>query len=69
LPFAGQFRRLKSVHVGHAYIEEDHCKIPVEEKPEGLLAGPRPDEILAEVFENGLKGDKVCLLIIDEKDI
>jgi hypothetical protein len=67
LPFADKFRRLESVHVGHADIEQDHREILPEEKSESLLAGFRPDEILAEVFEDGLEGDKIFLSVIHKK--
>jgi hypothetical protein len=38
LPFPDKFGRLKSIHVRHADIQEDHSKVPVEEQPEGFLA-------------------------------
>jgi hypothetical protein len=68
LSFADEFRRLESVHVGHADIEQDHREILPEEKSEGLLAGSRPNEILAEVFEDGLEGNKIFLSVIHKKD-
>jgi len=39
-----------------------------EEKSESLLAGFCPDEILAEVFEDGLEGHKIFLSVIHKKD-
>ena len=63
-----EFRGLESIHVGHADIEEDHRKIPVEKEPQRFLARTRSDEVLSKIFQDRFKGVEIVGAVIHEQD-
>src|SRR5688572_28484102 len=68
-PFADQRRSLEAVHVRHIDVEENHRDVFLQKKLQGLAAGGSLNQILVELFEDGLERYQVLGPVIDEKDI
>ena len=66
---ADQRRGLEPVHARHLDVEQDDGEVPVEQPLQRLGAGLGPDQVLAEVGEDGLQGEEVLRAIVDHEDV
>jgi hypothetical protein len=64
-----ELRRLESIHVRHADIEQHDRELIMHELIERLPAGVRQHQILAELAQDRLIGEQPCGLVIDQQDV
>jgi hypothetical protein len=62
-------RKLKTVELGHADIDQDDGDVVLEQDFQRLAAGGRNNEILAQLLQDHLIRQKLRRLIVDEEDV
>ncbi len=67
--FANHGRGLEAVHDGHRDVEQNHGKILLEQKAEGIFSGADGDDIFAEAGEDGFESEDFVRPVIDEEDV
>ena len=61
--------QFKSVHVGHAYIHEDHGHVGLEQNIESLAGGGRLDQVLSQLGKNHLIAQELARLVVDHENV
>ena len=62
-------RQFKTVELRHAHVDENHRNIRLQQVLQGFPRRARLDQVRFQTAENGLVGEQLCGLIIDQQDV
>ena len=66
---ADDLRELEAVQLRHAHVHQDDGDLGLEQPLQRLAGRARPDQVLAQVGEDGLVAEQLRRLVVDQQDV